>query len=102
MVDGPDVVHLKQLTGGKGSSRRSESLRSQIEHFRQTLLKGNIAVTVPPDAPADLLQEGPATDKLLALAVRRSKMPAQKKTVTSVILAREEKEKKKKTTSGMG
>lgn len=99
MVDGPDVVHLKQLTGGKSSGRRLEFLISQNQAFQTDSSKGNTAVTVPPDAPADLLQEGPATDKLLALAVRRSKMPAKKKTVTSVLFARE---KKKKPTSGMG
>lgn len=92
MVDSPDVVHLKQLTEGNTSSRKLGFLMSKNKHSDTESSERNTASIAPSDPPVDLLQEGPATDKLLALAVRRSKMPAQK-TVTSVIFAREKKKK---------
>lgn len=78
VVDSPDVVHLKQLTGGNSSSRRLDSLMSKHKHSDTESSERNTAIVVSSDPPVDLLQEGPATDKLLALAVRRSKMPAGK------------------------
>lgn len=85
VVDSPDVVHLKKLTaetqkGGISDTnvdKQSLSCRNLNEvHINKQLFHYNIFISFR--STINLLQEGPATDKLLALAMRRPEIPKRK------------------------
>ena len=68
MVDGPDVVHLKQLAG-KTRERTLQQVNLSVERTRS-----NDDIT---QANLYLLQQGPAIHKLLALAVGWPNVPRE-------------------------